>query len=55
MWTSRIRYIKDIHEFNDYLKSMQYFHDFIIGSFSYDSKSHRISLTIEIGIRKLIQ
>lgn len=47
MWTRRSRYIKEVHEFNDSPKSMGHFHDFIIGSFSFDSKPHIISLSIE--------
>ena len=47
MWTKRIGYITNSEQLVDYLSSVGQFHDYLIGSFSYDSKSASLRLTIE--------
>ena len=47
MWTKRIGYITKPEQLADYLSSLEHFHDSLIGSFSYDSKTASIKLTIE--------
>lgn len=47
MWTKRIGYITNSEQLTDYLSSLEHFHDSLIGSFSYDSKTASIRLTIE--------
>ncbi|HEL2401917.1 TPA: hypothetical protein TZS69_000873 [Streptococcus suis] len=47
MWTKRIGYITDPGKLVDYLLSVGQFHDYLIGSFSYDSQSASLRLTIE--------
>ncbi|HFU4202989.1 TPA: hypothetical protein ACGO8F_000561 [Streptococcus suis] len=47
MWTKRIRYITNPGQLVDYLSSISHFHDDLIGSFSYDSTSASLRLTIE--------
>ncbi|HFR3702325.1 TPA: hypothetical protein ACHVE0_001310 [Streptococcus suis] len=47
MWTRRIRYITDPEQLAEYLVSVGQFHDYLIGSFSYDSQSASLRLTIE--------
>ncbi|HEL1584652.1 TPA: hypothetical protein TXJ06_001387 [Streptococcus suis] len=47
MWTKRIGYITDPGKLVDYLSSVGQFHDYLIGSFSYDSQSASLRLTIE--------
>lgn len=47
MWTRRIRYITDPEQLAEYLVSVGHFHDGLIGSFSYDSTSASLRLTIE--------
>lgn len=47
MWTKRKRYIREKVQLIDYLKTAGFFHDYIIGAFSYDSASNTIFLTIE--------
>ena len=47
MWTERKQYLNQFIEISDYLKKHGFFHDFLIGSFSYDSQEKSILLTIE--------
>lgn len=47
MWTERKQYLTQFIEISDYLKKHGFFHDFLIGSFSYDSQQKSILLTIE--------
>ena len=47
MWTERKQYLTQFIEISDYLKKHGFFHDFLIGSFSYDSQEKSILLTIE--------
>lgn len=47
MWTQRKQYLTQFIEISDYLKKHGFFHDFLIGSFSYDSQEKSILLTIE--------
>ena len=47
MWTERKQYLTQFIEISDYLKKHGFFHDFLIGSFSYDSEQKSILLTIE--------
>ncbi|HFI2692789.1 TPA: hypothetical protein ACGO0Y_001897 [Streptococcus suis] len=47
MWTKRIGYITDPGKLVDYFLSVGQFHDYLIGSFSYDSQSASLRLTIE--------
>ncbi|HFI0394768.1 TPA: hypothetical protein ACGOYV_001550 [Streptococcus suis] len=47
MWTKRIRYITDPEQLAEYLVSVGHFHDDLVGSFSYDSQSASLRLTIE--------
>lgn len=47
MWTKRIRYVTKGQELGAYLDEMDNFHDFLIGSFSYDSQKKVVSLTID--------
>lgn len=47
MWTERKQYLNQFIEISDYLKKQGFFHDFLIGSFSYDSQEKSILLTIE--------
>ena len=47
MWTERKQYLTQFIEISDYLKKHGLFHDFLIGSFSYDSQQKSILLTIE--------
>ena len=47
MWTQRKQYLTQFIEISDYLKKHGFFHDFLIGSFSYDSEQKSILLTIE--------
>jgi len=47
MWTERKQYLTQFIEISDYLIKHGFFHDFLIGSFSYDSQQKSILLTIE--------
>ena len=47
MWTERKQYLSQFIEISDYLEKHDFFHDFLIGSFSYDSQEKSILLTIE--------
>ncbi|HFR3294454.1 TPA: hypothetical protein ACHU5I_000321 [Streptococcus suis] len=47
MWTKRIGYITEPRKLVDYFLSVGQFHDYLIGSFSYDSQSASLRLTIE--------
>lgn len=47
MWTKRIGYITEPGKLVDYFLSVGQFHDYLIGSFSYDSQSASLRLTIE--------
>ena len=47
MWTERKQYLNQFIEISDYLEKHGFFHDFLIGSFSYDSQQKSILLTIE--------
>lgn len=47
MWTERKQYLTQFIEISEYLKKHGFFHDFLIGSFSYDSQQKSILLTIE--------
>lgn len=47
MWTERKQYLNQFIEISDYLEKHDFFHDFLIGSFSYDSQEKSILLTIE--------
>ena len=47
MWTERKQYLNQFIEISDYLENHDFFHDFLIGSFSYDSQEKSILLTIE--------
>ncbi|MGT2772455.1 hypothetical protein [Streptococcus marimammalium] len=47
MWTKRCAYITESKQLQDYLKKQYGFHDFIIGSFSFDSQMNTLDLTIE--------
>ncbi|HFI0796425.1 TPA: hypothetical protein ACGO8I_002131 [Streptococcus suis] len=47
MWTKRIGYITEPGKLVDYFLSVGQFHDYLIGSFSYDSPSASLCLTIE--------
>ena len=47
MLTERKQYLNQFIEISDYLKKHGFFHDFLIGSFSYDSQEKSILLTIE--------
>ncbi|HEM2826483.1 TPA: hypothetical protein U0650_001431 [Streptococcus suis] len=47
MWTKRIGYITEPGKLVDYFLSVGQFHDYLIGSFSYDSQLASLRLTIE--------
>lgn len=47
MWTERKQYLNHFIEISDYLEKHGFFHDFLIGAFSYDSQQKSILLTIE--------
>ena len=47
MWTERKQYLNQFIEISDYLEKHDFFHDFLIGSFSYDGQQKSILLTIE--------
>ena len=47
MWNERKQYLTQFIEISDYLIKHGFFHDFLIGSFSYDSQQKSILLTIE--------
>lgn len=47
MWTKRRDYVTESKQLQDYLEKKGGFHDFIIGSFSFDSQLNTLEMTIE--------
>lgn len=47
MWTPRSHYITDSQDLIEFLNKEGCFHDFLIGSFTYNSQKDLIKLTIE--------
>ena len=47
MWTKRRSYVTESKQLQDYLEKEGGFHDFIIGSFSYNSQLNTLYMTIE--------
>lgn len=47
MWTKRRAYVTESKQLQDYLEKEDGFHDFIIGSFSFDSQLNTLEMTIE--------
>ena len=54
MWTQRKQYLTQFIEISDYLKKHGFFHDFLIGSFSYDSQEKSIFLPLRKILLQLI-
>lgn len=52
MWTPRSHYITESQDLIEFLSKEGYFHDFLIGSFTYNSEKDFIELTIEEDFTK---
>lgn len=47
MWTKRTHYLDTMNQIREYLPNIEYFHDYLIGNFSYQQSTQRLEFTIE--------